>query len=247
MRENLSESAYRQLRELLLRGEIPLGSRLSVRGLAQSLEISMTPIRSAIDRLRSEGLLESRPGIGVFVPVLSRRDIEELYEFRETLERAAVGKIAGGLSEYFRAELEAELARQRLLVERLLDPARSDHADRLSEWHSADVEFHFILFRCAGNRLVLETFQALRARMQFVVHCIQEDPSGDIARTLNDHEQIFAAIVANRPEDAKEHMVEHVRKGKRLVLDAFERRYMENGRQVTTTGPHGSWVRERVL
>ena len=232
---------------MLLGGTIPLGSRLSARGLAQSLEISVTPVRSAIDRLRSEGLLDSRPGVGVFVPMVSRRDIEELYEFRETLERATVGKIAGGLSEYSREELDKQLVGQRAQVERLMDPTATDHADRLAQWHSADMEFHFILFRSAGNRLVLETLQALRARMQFVVHCVQENPIGDIRRTLADHEAVFKALVDNRPDDAKERMVEHVRKGKQLVLEAFERRYMENGKQVTIKCPHGSWVRETII
>ena len=247
MKENLSDSAYKQLREMLLAGAIPLGSRLSARALANSLEISMTPIRSAIDRLRSEGLLDSRPGVGVFVPMLSRRDIEELYEFRETLECATIGKIAGSLSEFHQGELEKELARQTTLMKRLLRAEGMEQTDQLAQWHSADMEFHFILFRCAGNRLVLEALQALRAKMQFVVHCVQENPIGDIRRTLTEHNAIYRGIVENRPGEAKDCMVEHVRKGRSLVLDAFERRYMENGKQFHAPAPHAGWVRDRVL
>ena len=90
MGENLSQKAYWHIHDKLSAGTLKPGFRLSNRAVAKEVGISFTPVREALNRLVSEGLLEYRAGLGVFVPECSRREIEELYEVREMLECAAV-------------------------------------------------------------------------------------------------------------------------------------------------------------
>src|SRR3990172_10428419 len=89
VRETISSAVYRQLREAILSGRIPMGTRINELELALDWRISRTPIRDALRRLEAEGLVEGAPGRGMIVPVLSRVDVDELYALREGLEGMA--------------------------------------------------------------------------------------------------------------------------------------------------------------
>lgn len=80
------ERVYRALRSQLLHGEIKAGTALTIRGIAQKYDTSMTPAREAVRRLSAERAVSiSRTG-RVSVPALSRERIEELSSIRALLE-----------------------------------------------------------------------------------------------------------------------------------------------------------------
>src|SRR5512145_2874593 len=89
VRETVAAAAYRQLREAILAGRIPMGDRINEAELAAEWGISRTPIRDALRRLEAEGLVQASPGRGMVVPVLTRADVEELYALRESLDGMA--------------------------------------------------------------------------------------------------------------------------------------------------------------
>ena len=66
MQDTLSEKTYRELRRKVLTGELEAGSQLVNRTLAQAMEVSLAPVREAIHRLATEGLVEHVPGAGAF-------------------------------------------------------------------------------------------------------------------------------------------------------------------------------------
>jgi hypothetical protein len=67
------------LRERLRAGRYASGARIRATTLAEELRLSPTPVREALARLAGEGLVEDRRRIGYFVPVLSGRDVADLY------------------------------------------------------------------------------------------------------------------------------------------------------------------------
>ena len=83
---NLTQKAYWHIHDKLCHGVLQPGSRLSNRKVAKEIGISFTPVREALSRLVSEGLLEYRQGVGVFVPVVSIQEIRENYELCEIIE-----------------------------------------------------------------------------------------------------------------------------------------------------------------
>lgn len=89
-KENLSESAYRQIKDALCEGKIAAGDILSESRLAAELGMSRTPVREALHALASEGWMEIRRGIGAYVKPLSSKDMEDLYEVRCLLETFAI-------------------------------------------------------------------------------------------------------------------------------------------------------------
>lgn len=88
--ESLLELAYQSLKENILRGIYPAGSRLPVDRLSREFSISSTPIKGALNRLVAEHLVEQVPRCGYAVVKLSMKDISEVLEIRKMFEIFAI-------------------------------------------------------------------------------------------------------------------------------------------------------------
>src|ERR1700712_2052167 len=88
---NLTELAYLSVKQHLLNGGLREGSRLTEEALSSQLGISKSPVREALTRLESEGLVVIESRRGAFVRKFSTRETRELYDVRELLEVHAVG------------------------------------------------------------------------------------------------------------------------------------------------------------
>lgn len=85
-RRPASELAFLALRQAILLGHLPPGTRLLANELAEKMGVSRTPVREALQKLELEGLVESAPWRGVVVANQDMKDIEEFYEIRGALE-----------------------------------------------------------------------------------------------------------------------------------------------------------------
>ena len=83
---SLSQQAYDLIRTGILKGQFPMGAPLSRRQLASQLGTSFLPVSEALQRLESEGMVESRPRVGTRVRVPTSQDIRGHYVIREALE-----------------------------------------------------------------------------------------------------------------------------------------------------------------
>ena len=86
---SLAARAYLEIRDRILKGELPVGMALARRKLAAALGISVPPVSEALQRLEREDLVESKPRVGTRVRVPTRRDIEDRSLVREALETQA--------------------------------------------------------------------------------------------------------------------------------------------------------------
>ena len=239
---NLTQKAYLHIHDQLTSGSLTPGSRLSNRAVAKQIGISFTPVREALNRLVSEGLLEYRQGLGVFVPVSTRQEIQEIYELREILECAVVAKVCGHLPDEVLAEMAAHLETMGRLADQMpeLTPPVQD-AGLAEQWRLADSAFHLTLLRTAGNRRVLDTVKELRTMSRIslggldssspiVTHRFGAEPSDNVSRTVTEHRRIFDALRRGDAEEARAVMAEHIQNGLRLALAAHDRIYMEGSR-----------------
>src|SRR5215510_12533994 len=85
-RERAVDAVYQALRQAIVSSLMKPGERLNVDELAQKLGVSLTPVRSAIQQLSNEGLVEVRPRSGTFVASLTPQDVEETFRIRCALE-----------------------------------------------------------------------------------------------------------------------------------------------------------------
>src|SRR5512132_3325636 len=81
--------AQLRLREMILAGELPGGSRIAELAIVEKLGVSRTPIRAALVRLEQEGLLQALPNGGFAVRTFSERDVSDAIEMRGTVEGLA--------------------------------------------------------------------------------------------------------------------------------------------------------------
>jgi DNA-binding GntR family transcriptional regulator len=100
----LSDRVYRDLRELLLAGQVRPGQKLTLKGMADALGTSQMPVREAIRHLAAEGGLEILPNRSIRVPLMTKDRFRELLQIRLALEGLAVEQAAKRITT---AELKA--------------------------------------------------------------------------------------------------------------------------------------------
>lgn len=159
-----AEVAYGELKRLVLLGEFPINVRLGEERLAARLEMSRTPIREALARLHSEGLVVRGPDGGYCPAVPDVVVIQELYEVRATLEVQALWR-----------PLDHDGRHDVGVLESLRDDWRALAADRADSFDEADPtfvlldeSFHTTLAEAAGNRAVVEVLRQVNERIRVV-------------------------------------------------------------------------------
>ena len=87
---NMHDRVVAEMRRRIISGELAAGVNLSEIALAESFGVSRTPVREALKRLQTEGLITIRPRVGTFVTTPSRREITELFEIEQQEPALAV-------------------------------------------------------------------------------------------------------------------------------------------------------------
>jgi len=220
----LTQHVYDQLRRRLVQGELGARTQLVNRTLARQLGTSTIPVREAISRLASEGLVEYVPGAGAFVRQSDRRELAQLYDLREALEPLAAAEAARNISTYELAELQAHCAAWDRLCRAI--PARG-HATRkqMSEWLDLEERFHMLLAAAARNpwlersltgvRLVATVFAAQRSEPALLTATLAK-------QTCQEHRDLVRALSDRDAERARTWMREHIRHGRDVVLAHFD-------------------------
>ena len=219
MADNHSQRAYRHLRQKLLDGSVPPGSRRSYGSIGREIGVSATPVREAVGQLASEGFVELVPKLGAIVRTLTREEAVELYELREALEGFAVQRAAASIAPRQSAELEANLAASAALVAKVRRSGKMSAARSIAApFHALDLAFHMILLEAAGNRRMLKVVgdsHILTRIFQADRHSFRLDI---LETTLAEHEAIAAAVRAGDGAAAGEAMRRHIRNSLDLTL-----------------------------
>jgi DNA-binding GntR family transcriptional regulator len=145
--------AYQKLRDALRNGVLKPGDRIIEESIADQLAISRTPVRDAIRRLESEGLLDYEPRAGLIVTRLDRRAVGELYEMREVLEGTAARLFTRHAS-----DLEVEHLMELVKQEQQLQ----GNSEELAQHNH---HFHVQIHRGAHNRFLEKALQAVNSSL----------------------------------------------------------------------------------
>jgi DNA-binding GntR family transcriptional regulator len=201
---------HRRLREAILSLDLAPGDRLSERGLEPEFGASRTPIRAALMRLESEGLVR-RDDRGWRVSPIDLDEIRGLYEFREILETAS-----------------ARLASQRATrddLAALAELAGSTAADETPE-HSIDsgTSFHIELARLSGNEFLISAMEGVLTRL-YRTRWLDVQTARSRDRVHGEHTAIAQALLAADAESAELATLSHLRgTGDRLIASLGESR-----------------------
>ncbi|GAA4332945.1 GntR family transcriptional regulator [Pigmentiphaga soli] len=200
-----SDHAYQYVRSAIRNGDLAPGTRLRETELAELLGLSRTPVREALGRLESEGLVANEPGRGLIVTELDHGMISELYVMREVLEGTAARLAARHAS-------DVEIATLREIADR--DDALRGDAERLA---ANNRYFHETLYRCAHNRYLLKTLNSLQESMALLGPTTLEVPER-AATSTGEHQEVVAALEARDPDLAEKLTREHIRASYKVRL-----------------------------
>lgn len=181
------------IRELIITGELAAGEQLRQRDLAQRFGVSQTPVREAMRRLESEGLLlcDTHRGFTVMSP--EDGPVEENFQIRAALESLAASLAAAKIDAAGIARLEDLNARMRALGED--DPAYAD----------LNREFHFSVYEYSRSPLLLSLMRLLWASLHG-----GPKVSRTHAESARQHDEILAALRAGDADAAARHTRQHI-------------------------------------
>lgn len=223
MTDSLSQRAYQHIQRKLFSGEWAAGDVLSELSVAQEMGISRTPVREAFRNLEQEGILEQVPRFGTRVKALERQDLVELYELREALEPYAVAQAAGRLSMEDQATLRMLCQEFKEVAAELKQKGKSrPDASMMRRLMSADMAFHQLLIRAAGNRRMMKIVADSRVLARIFMTTRQEHDLPVIEQTHRYHHDILEAVKAGHADKARALMSEHIRASMREALDYYD-------------------------
>lgn len=213
---SLATRAYLEIRNQILKGELPVGVALSRRKLATELNISVPPVMEALQRLEREGLVESRPRVGTRVRVPTRQDIEDRSLVREALETQAARLFA----ERATAAEKKELRQMGRRVDQLYAACEKSADDRefLFSVNTYHMKLHLHIAECArcpALRDAIEKEQVLIFNWLFDTAVERRELGSDF------HSRLTDALASGTPDQAAEAMRQHIRHGLNEVLAAL--------------------------
>jgi DNA-binding GntR family transcriptional regulator len=198
-RATLNQRVYRQLRRMILEGELAPGCQLDERALTERLGVSQTPFREATAQLVKEGLVDYFPYRGNFVRSFTVQQVRDLYQVRQTLEGLAVRLTIPKLSQEDLDQIRRLLAG--------MDKALQE--DDLEAYGREDRAFHQFIIQKTGNEALIQVLEHLDVKIQMVRALANQCPDV-VERTAGERPAILAALEARDADRAAALMEAHI-------------------------------------
>jgi DNA-binding GntR family transcriptional regulator len=217
-RRALADDVYDAVLALLMDQVIEPGSRASIDGIARQLNVSPTPVREALARLESEGLVIKRALKGyTAAPVLDSEGLRQLFEMRRLMEPYATRNAVGELTPTTLNELE-ELC-EAMHRSGAAAQAGEDRFKDYKEFADQDAAFHRIIAEHSGNLLLSDAIARLRSHMHqyriYFKHGVVDETSGE-------HEAVLEALREGDEAAAEAAMLDHITKSYHRIAASLE-------------------------
>ena len=211
-RQPLNQKIYENLKQLILEGTIPPGTKLNETQVARQMGTSTTPVREAFRLLAAEGFLKIEPWKGAVVQEYSTDEIMEVFRCREVLETLALELTISRLA----SAPDREEALERIGKEIALS-----EEDALSGFVDRNSGIHDFWIRGSGNHRLMALMDSLSDVLLHDrnVSAMDEDRRREI---IQEHRQIFEAVRKLDQEAARAALVRHIQNGYRYSLKIRE-------------------------
>lgn len=212
-----TDVAYEYVRKRILSGEYPPGHALLTEVLASEIKVSRTPVRDALRKLETDGLVTIRAHLGASVKKMELKEFREMCDLRLALESHAAGLAALNHTEADLSEIRYALEAMRRLTEQII--AANQEQPLLAELVREDVRFHIAIMTAANNELMKKEILRLHLVNRVVSgtsagekQMVKKKAESDARRreVLAKHTDIYTAIAASDPVKAKREMEFHL-------------------------------------
>ncbi|MFC9838661.1 GntR family transcriptional regulator [Rhodococcus sp. NPDC127530] len=199
-RQSTAEFIADRLRVAIMKGALEPGAQLGEAELAAHFQVSRGPLREAMQRLVSEGILHSIRHRGIFVTELTLDDVVDVYRSRSVIERGALEMILDdGRREATYLALEPTVLVMQAAAERGDAPAVSD----------ADQQFHQILVESSQSPRLIRAARTLLIETRMCLGALQTTYD-DIREQAQEHATLREAIRTGTAEEVQKLLAEHL-------------------------------------
>jgi len=222
----LSDEIYDMIKDMIFRHELAPGSRVNIDALSVELEVSQTPIREALARLESEGLMAKQPLKGYKATnLLSVQEFDDLFQFRLLIEPWAAEQAAKKIDAIGKTALKTEMQSAKSALKFKNDDLFQALAEHDSRFHSLIAQIsgsksvesaferthcHLHLFRLfMANKLHLYGNSTQFEFVQDLFEQYYQSGSGQLA--IKEHEIITKAILNQNAKAARNAMQSHIK------------------------------------
>jgi DNA-binding GntR family transcriptional regulator len=217
VKETLADQAYKELRNRIVLGELPVGKRLLPEELSHLLAISQTPVKEALVMLEHDGLVEVASRRGALVRRFAPREIDELYDARLMVESHAVthGFREGSVTPDFVSRMTDCATRYTSRSQRR---SRADMVEALR----LDMQLHARLVSLAGNDLVTAWHEKLLRQTQLLrAYSLKSYDAGNVGRAQRAHDAIVAGFVEGSAATVVDALAMHFRQSRENVVSHY--------------------------
>jgi DNA-binding GntR family transcriptional regulator len=194
----LSDKAYQLIRQRIITLELAPLSAIDEQALMDDLQLGRTPIREALQRLSSEGLVFFAPRRGIFVADISITDLQKIFELRLILEG-------------FCARLAAQRATPEQLAAMVKIVQELEHvpSEDRKALMAIDEQYHELLYEAGDNEFLAEILKRLHA-LSFRLWYFVLERLGDVRHAMEQHIEITEALQARDGIRAEELLQQHI-------------------------------------
>lgn len=210
--DQLERKVYKRLRAAIVSGELPSGQQLTEARIADELGVSKTPVREALIRLQSEGLVEIIPYRGARVHTPSVAEIREVLELRLCIEEYIARRCAEERPESIIAQLERSIE--------IALRAFKEQDQKLLIFEIR--KFSRILSHSCGNTRMVSILDGLRSVLD-LIGTASRRTEGRLERSITEHAAILEAIRSGDPKAAAAATAAHIQSLQQDTLEALER------------------------
>ena len=213
------EWTYNHLKSDVLAGYFKPGERLTEERLAKTLGVSRTPVREALHKLASEGLIQPLESRGFCVARDSREEIEDLFDIRAALEGYAIRLICDCISEQTLEQLNGFIRQAQDALDR----------KKLDEIFEYNTQFHDALHGVIARKT---RFHSLIADTRKYVLRYRKDGLyylDGAKRTIDGHRKILLAISLKDPDLCERVIRKHIREAREDALHKISEDIMQGG------------------
>ena len=209
-RRRLADEVYDQLVEAIMSREISTEDRLVQEKLAVELNISRTPVREALMRLETEGVLEIAASGGFRLARLDQSEVRQLYQARAAIEGQAARILAAQADPHVLDRLRDLIRRN----ENLTEPSTRDY-------FVANRRIHRAFMVEAGNKFLLDMFDTIWGNAM-AFHLFSAIENVNISKSLGDHLTLVDAIATGDVTEALETFTTHIQEGFDLQMEGLQ-------------------------
>jgi DNA-binding GntR family transcriptional regulator len=203
--QSLRDIAYEEIKGMIFSGRLLQGDRIIIDEMARTIELSITPIREALNKLEQEGLIQSSPRSSYRVVTLERSDIEAVYDLRLLIETYALENSGENFALF-------PVDKFQKLNEKVLA------SDNYRQFIESDILFHKHIVELCERKMVSRTFDSIYnfVRLLYIPSAQQ---AGRLEKACAEHEQILDNIKKKDLDGAVDALKTHIANTKAIALD----------------------------